>query len=63
MGPRLYRVVEVAELLGCGRTTVYAEIKVGRLKAVHVAGCCRVAAEDLEAYVIELRQKAQRDSA
>lgn len=49
--PRLYRVPEVAELLSCGRTTVYSEIKAGRLKALHVAGCRRVAAEDLEEYI------------
>ena len=56
MKKRLYRVAEVAEMLGCGRTTVYSEIKSGRLKSVHVAGCARVAEEDLDDYLEALRK-------
>ena len=55
MKRRLYRVPEVAELLGCGRTTVYAQIKAGLLKSVHIAGCARIAQEDLDAYIDLLR--------
>ncbi len=55
---RLYRVPEVAEILGVGRTTVYALIKSGQLHAVHVAGCRRVSELDLRSYVARLREEA-----
>lgn len=59
MTPRLYRISEVAELLSCGRTTVYALIKAGELKSVKVAGLRRVHADDLADYLDRLRQQDQ----
>ena len=56
MTMRLYRITEVAELMGCGRTTVYALLKSGELKSVKVAGCRRVHADDLAEYVDRLRR-------
>ena len=53
---RLFRISEVAELMGCGRTTVYALLKSGELKSVKVAGCRRVHADDLAEYLERLRE-------
>jgi excisionase family DNA binding protein len=54
---RLYRVPEVAKILGVGRTTVYALIKSGDLPSVRVAGCRRVSSHDLESYVANLTSR------
>ena len=51
----LLRVPEVAELLGVGRTTVYHLIKCGQIKSVQVAGCRRVASQDVIGYIELLR--------
>lgn len=55
MQTRLYRVPEVAELLGVGRSTIYSILKSGDLKSMRVAGCRRVASNDLEDYLNALR--------
>ena len=60
MSNRLYRVPEVAEILGCGRTTVYALIKSGQLPSVRLAGCRRVASSDLEEFIAALRTAGVR---
>ena len=49
-------VTEVAELMGCGRTTVYALIKSGELRTVKVGSCRRVHADDLAEYLEGLRR-------
>lgn len=51
----LLRVPEVADILGCGRTTIYGLIKSGRLQSVRVGGCRRISQNDLEAYIERLR--------
>lgn len=46
-----YRIDEAVRASGLGRTTLYAEIKAGRLKAVKAAGRRLIMREDLEAYL------------
>lgn len=50
--PLLHRIEEAGRILGgIGRTTVYAEIKAGRLKSVKIAGRSFIAQAELERYV------------
>ena len=46
-----YRVDEAVRASGLGRTTIYDEIKSGRLKAVKVAGRRLILKADLEAFL------------
>src|SRR6478752_5894398 len=46
---------EAARLLRIGRTTVYALIKAGDLRPVHIGRSCRLARAELERYVNRLR--------
>ena len=46
-----YRVDEAVRASGLGRTTIYDEIKSGRLKAVKVAGRRLIMKADLEAFL------------
>lgn len=46
-----YRIDEAASAVGLGRTSIYDEIKAGRLKAVKVAGRRLILKADLEAYL------------
>lgn len=51
--PLLHRIEEAARILGgIGRTTMYAEIKAGRLKTVKIAGRSFIAQAELERYVL-----------
>jgi excisionase family DNA binding protein len=45
---------EAARLLRIGRTTVYALIKAGDLRTVHIGRSCRLARAELERYVNRL---------
>ncbi|MCU1606071.1 MAG: putative excisionase, partial [Modestobacter sp.] len=45
---------EAADLLRVGRTTVYALIKDGQLRPVHVGRSCRISRAELERYVSRL---------
>ena len=45
---------EAARLLRIGRTTVYALMKAGDLRPVHIGRSCRVARAELERYVNRL---------
>ena len=45
---------EAAEVLRLGRTTVYALMKSGDLRAVHIGRCCRLSRAELERYVRQL---------
>jgi excisionase family DNA binding protein len=42
---------EAAKLLRVGRTTVYALMKVGDLRPVHIGRSCRLSGAELERYV------------
>lgn len=46
-----FRIDEAVRASGLGRTTIYNEIKAGRLKAVMVAGRRLILRSDLEAYL------------
>jgi excisionase family DNA binding protein len=50
-----YPVHEAAELLGIGRTKVYAEIAAGRIESVTVGSRRLVPYSALEAYIERLR--------
>jgi excisionase family DNA binding protein len=50
---------EVATLLQVGRTTVYALIKAGDLRPVHIGRSCRLARAELERYVRMLQNPPQ----
>ena len=59
MENNLFRVPEVAAILGCGRTTVYALMDSGQLRSVQVRSCRRIAPADLEAFLDRQREKDQ----
>ena len=52
--PLAYSILDVARLLGVGRSTVYAEIAAGRLKIRKVGRRSLVFAEELQRFVAEL---------
>jgi excisionase family DNA binding protein len=45
---------QAAEVLGVGRTTVYALIKDGQLRPVHIGRSCRLSSAELQRYVERL---------
>ena len=45
---------EAADALRVGRTTVYALIKEGQLRPVHIGRSCRISRAELERYVSRL---------
>ncbi len=49
--PLLLTPEEAAEVLRVGRTTVYALMKAGDLRPVHIGRSCRLARAELERYV------------
>jgi hypothetical protein len=52
--PRAYRIPEVCQRSGLGRTSVYAAIKSGALIARRYGRCTIVLAEDLAAFLRNL---------
>jgi excisionase family DNA binding protein len=46
---------EAAEVLRVGRTTVYALMKSGELRPVHIGRSCRIGQAELERYVRRLQ--------
>ena len=53
---------EAARLLRVGRTTVYALMKRGHLRPVHIGRSCRLPRAELERYVDGLTASASRGS-
>ncbi|MBB3084716.1 helix-turn-helix domain-containing protein [Geodermatophilus sabuli] len=49
--PLLLTPEEAAEILRVGRTTIYALMKSGGLRPVHIGRSCRLARAELERYV------------
>ena len=47
---------EAARLLRVGRTTVYALMKAGELRPIHIGRSCRLARAELERYVRMLQR-------
>lgn len=58
MTKKLYRVEEVAQLLGVGRTRVFDLIKLGELRSVKIGGSRRIPATALDEYVERLLASA-----
>jgi excisionase family DNA binding protein len=54
----MYRPVEVAHVLGIGRTRVFALIKSGRLQSVKLGSARFITAEALRAFARELEQES-----
>ncbi len=54
---------EAATVLRVGRTTVYALIKAGDLRPVHIGRSCRISRAELERYVRRLEAPAPHASA
>ena len=51
---------EAAEVLRLGRTTVYALMKRGDLRPVHIGRSCRISQAELERYVRRLQAPSSR---
>ena len=54
LGLRAFRIPEVCELTGLGRTSIYAAIKSGELVARKWGRCTVVLAEDVDAFLRSL---------
>ena len=53
--PLLFTPEEAARVLRVGRTTVFALIKAGELRSVHIGRSCRLSRAELERYVSRLQ--------
>lgn len=51
---------EAAEVFRVGRTTVYALMKSGELRPVHIGRSCRISQAEVERYVHRLQALASR---
>ncbi len=56
----LLRPEEAAEVLRIGRTTVYALMKSGELRPVHIGRSCRISQAELDLYVRRLEAARSR---
>jgi excisionase family DNA binding protein len=52
--PLLLTPEEAARMLRVGRTTIYALMKSGDLRPIHIGRCCRLSRAELERYVRHL---------
>ena len=57
--PLLLTPEEAATVLRIGRTTMYALIKAGDLRPVHIGRSCRISRAELERYVHRLQAPEQ----
>ena len=57
--PLLLTPEEAAVVLRIGRTTVYAPMKAGDLRPVHIGRSCRLSRAELERYVSQLAPHPQ----
>jgi hypothetical protein len=57
--PLLFKVAEVLTMLRMSRTQFYAQVNAGRIRIVKQGTATRVTAEDLAAYVAQLRAEAE----
>lgn len=55
----MYRPAEAAQVLGMGRTSVFALLKSGRLRSVKLGGARYITAGALRAFVRELELEQQ----
>lgn len=53
----LYRVDEVSELTGLGRTLLYQCLRDGRIESVQIGTARRIPAEALARFVAQLREE------
>ncbi len=54
----LLTIVEAADVLGIGRSTMYELIRIGQVEVVHVGRCARVPAAALDEFVERLRARS-----
>jgi excisionase family DNA binding protein len=60
--PLLMTPKEAATVLRIGRTTMYALMKAGDLRPVHIGRSCRITRGELERYVMRLQDPASSTS-
>jgi excisionase family DNA binding protein len=58
----MYRPADAAQVLGMGRTAVFALIKSGQLRSIKLGGARFISADALRAFVRELEQKSANDA-
>ena len=59
---RLLTADEAAEMLGMGRTAVFEQIRLGRLKSVKVGRARRIPTDDIEDFIALLRAEAEANT-
>ena len=57
--PLLLTPEEAARMLRVGRTTIYALMKAGNLRPIHIGRSCRLSRVELERYVRRLENPSQ----
>ena len=60
--PLLMTPEEAATALRIGRTTLYALMKAGDLRPVHIGRSCRISRGELEHYILRLQDSAAATS-
>lgn len=57
----LYKVKEVAEMLGIGRSKAYELVRIGEIPSVRVGASLRVRGQDVQDYVDNLYADSKSD--